>query len=129
MQKITLMGFMGKDVEQKFTKNGVTLHTFSFAVNTIKDKPPTWYSMVIWPKRLEQFEKMIPYLKKGKMLIIGGDLHPPEIYVGNDGQSRLSLRVEPYFINFVSTGKDNEKSNQTNSTNQNVAYSSDDVPF
>lgn len=101
MQKITLLGFLGKDPQEKFTQKGVKLVTFSLAVSPRK-KETVWYTCDLWGKRIEIFAKMLPYLKKGTKVLLCGDFHTPSFYTTRDGSQVISLVVEPNFIHFCS---------------------------
>ena len=105
MQKITLLGNIGKDPEERVTPNGIKLITFSLAVSPRKDQT-VWYDINIWEKRILMFDKILPYLKKGSRILIAGDFHTPEIYNDKMGNSKLSMKVDPYLIHFAGSPKE-----------------------
>ena len=100
MQKITLIGNMGKDPEERFTQHGVGVISFSVAVNWGKEKT-VWYDIAIWENKKKLFERILPHLGKGSRICIIGTLHPPEIYSPEQGFPRVRLRIDPDSINFV----------------------------
>jgi len=113
MQKITLLGNLGKDPEEKFTSNGAKLITFSLAV-TVKKGVTVWYDCNIWDKRLPMFEGILPYLKKGSRILLAGDFHVPETYQDKQGNAKLKFKVEPYLIHFA--GSPSEEKPQVSKT-------------
>lgn len=108
MQKLTILGNMGKDPEKRSTQTGVQVVSFSLAVNIKKDLT-VWYEVTIWEHKIPIFERILPHLKKGTRLIIGGSLMPVEMYRANDGNMRTKLRIEPDYIQFAGGGKDEKK--------------------
>ena len=108
MQKITLIGHLGKDVEERVTAKGMKLTTFSLAVTLTKDKT-VWYDCLIWPDRLEGFKGILPYLKKGSKVCVMGDLDVPSTYQGRDGETKVNMRMQPYSISFVGVKEKKEE--------------------
>lgn len=104
MQKITLLGSIGRDLEERTTKTGIKLVSFSLAVNPKKDQV-VWYQCKIWENKMVLFKHLMPYLKKGSRVLVCGDLKTPETYEGKDGSIKIRLEVEPNFINFVGAPK------------------------
>lgn len=100
MQKITLIGNLGKNPEERLTSNGVGVISFSLAVNWGKEKV-VWYDIAIWENKKKLFERILPHLNTGSRVCIMGTLHPPEIYSPEQGFPRVKLRVDPDSISFV----------------------------
>lgn len=107
MQKITILGHMGKDPEQRSTKNGVNLLTFSVAVKYNKNNT-IWYDVVIWEKKRPIFSSILPHLSKGSKVIIGGTLLPVNLYSSKTGETRAQLSVDPDYITFGPSAKKEE---------------------
>lgn len=100
MQKITLLGNLGRDPERRSTKTGIEIVSFSLAVSIKKDET-IWYDCQIWDKKIVFFENVLTYLKKGTRILLGGSLRKQEIYEGKDGSSKLRLACDVDYINFV----------------------------
>lgn len=105
MQKITLLGNLGRDPEERFTKNGHKVISWSLAVSPRKNQT-VWYECQIWAKKIEMFEKILPYLKKGSRILVCGEFKTPETYQGKDGQTKIRLQLEPDFIQFVGSAQE-----------------------
>jgi len=106
MQKVTLVGNLGKDPEERSTASGKDLITFSLAVKSGKEET-VWYDCVIWEKRKPMFQGLIPHLKKGSRVIIGADLKTPVIYESQNGPM-IKMSCEPFYINFVGSPEKKE---------------------
>ena len=78
VNKVVLIGNLGKDPELKYTSNGTAVCTFSLATTeSFKDKngnrqeKTEWHNIKIWRK---QAEFAAEYLKKGKQIFLEGKL-------------------------------------------------------
>src|SRR6476646_9863750 len=77
VNKVILLGHLGKDAETKFTPNGVAKSTFSVATDRRwKDKTAgewkeetDWHTVVLW-----RSENLANYLTKGKQVYVEGRL-------------------------------------------------------
>ena len=110
MQKITLLGNLGKDPEERTTKTGIKIVSFSLAVSPRKDQT-VWYECQIWGNKITVFENMMPYLKKGSRVLVGGNFKTPETYQGKDGSTKIRLQLEPDYIQFVGVPKEVKQEN------------------
>lgn len=112
MQKVTLIGHLGKDVEERLIGNGIKLTTFSLAVSLSKDKT-VWYECLIWPDRMPLFKGILSYLKKGSKVVVMGDLDMPTIYQARNGDGKVNMRVQPFSISFVGVKEKKEEARQS----------------
>lgn len=132
MQKLTILGNMGKDPEERTTQTGVRVISFSLAVNIKKDTT-VWYEVTIWEHKIPIFERILPHLKKGTRLIIGGTLMPVEMYKAQNGDMRTKLRIEPDYLQFAGGGRDEKKEESRsvfdNPPPQDEGIEDDDLPF
>ena len=77
MNRITILGFVGKDSELKYTKGGTAVLNFSMAVERSyqKDKDnkvSDWFNVVIFAKFAEV---MADHIKKGTKVLVSGEMH------------------------------------------------------
>lgn len=100
MQQLTVYGNLGKDPEEKSTKNGKKFTVFSLAV-PVSSKNTMWYDVFIWDDKKENFKNLLPYLKKGSAVVIVGALKTPTIYTPPQGEPQVKLKIEPYNISFT----------------------------
>ncbi len=103
MNQIMIAGRLGNDPEVRYTSSGMKVITFRVATNSRRSgKDDTiWYRVTIWG---EQFDKMLPYIKKGSALIITGELGKPEIYNDREGKPQVSLNVTAFHMTFSPFG-------------------------
>jgi single-strand DNA-binding protein len=78
MNKVVLIGHVGKEVDVKHLDSGRTVATFSLATTKRyknasgeRKTDTTWHNIVIWGKLAEVAEK---WVKKGQMLMIEGSI-------------------------------------------------------
>lgn len=117
---IQIAGHIGKDPEVRFTPDGRKVTTFSVATNKkVKGQDVTvWYRVTVWDN---QFEKMMPYLKKGSAVIVLGD---PEsrIYTDKEGRPQISNEVTARHLSFSPFGKSNNENSSSNSNATTSPY-------
>jgi single-strand DNA-binding protein len=78
VNKVILVGRLGKDAESKFTPSGTSVATFSIATSWRQKDQQTgewkentdWHNIVFW-----RSENVAPYLTKGTQVYIEGRLH------------------------------------------------------
>lgn len=103
VNKVTLVGYLGKDPELKYTPGGAAVATFSIATNeSYKDKEGNqkehteWHRLVAWNKTAEIVAE---YLKKGSLIYIEGKLQTRSWE--KDGQKHYMTEVVVRDIQFL----------------------------
>jgi len=96
MNKITLIGNLGKDPEMNYTPSGVAVTKFSLAVNRVtksstgeKEKETDWFNIVAWRQLAEICNN---YLHKGDKVYIDGRLQQRK-YTDKNGVERTAIDV------------------------------------
>ena len=91
MNNFSFTGNIGNNAEQRYTQGGDSIVTFNVAVKAgFGDKAvTTWVKCNLWGKR---GESVIPYLNKGQLVGISGELANRK-WQDKDGQDRYSLEV------------------------------------
>lgn len=96
LNKVLLIGNLGRDPEMKYTQQGTPVTTFTMAVNRVWKTPDgqqkdetEWFRIVAWQKLAEQCNE---YLRKGSKVFIEGRLQTRE-WQGTDGQTRQTVEV------------------------------------
>ena len=95
VNKVILLGNLGKDAETKFTPSGVARSTFSIATSRRwKDQQSgewkeetDWHNIVLW-----RAENLANYLQKGKQVYVEGRLQTRN-YEDQNGQKRYVTEV------------------------------------
>ncbi|NBU62594.1 MAG: single-stranded DNA-binding protein [Chlamydiae bacterium] len=132
MNFVLLAGRLGSDPETRFTPSGQKVTNFRFACSSKKGgKDETiWYRVTVWG---DQYDKMLPYMKKGTALMIQGELHKPQIYTDKESKPQTSLEITASSISFSPFGK-SDASSSAGSSNKTAApsasgYESNDFDF
>ncbi len=96
MNKIILVGRLGRDPEMSYTPNGLAVTKFSLAVNRIsksqsgeRQEDTDWYNITAWGKQAETCNTV---LKKGQKLYVDGRFAPRK-YTDRSGAERISFDV------------------------------------
>jgi single-strand DNA-binding protein len=104
MNHTMIGGHLGADPEVRFTSSGqkvTTLRVAARARRSGKDET-IWWRVTIWG---EQFDKMIPYFKKGSSIFVMGELNKPEIFTDRDGKPQVSMSLTAYNLSFSPFGR------------------------
>lgn len=144
MNHLTLAGHLGADPEVRFTSSGQKVTTLRVATRTRKGgKDDTiWWRVTVWG---EQFDKMIPYLKKGSPIVAFGELDKPEIFTNREGKPQISMSMTAFNLSFSPFGRSSEGSSSSNMSGESkesepsyagtaeagkgMSFSDDEVPF
>jgi len=97
INKVILIGNLGRDPEMRYTPNGIAVCSFSIATSeTYKDKnsgeritQTEWHNIVLWRGLAETSEK---FLRKGSKVFIEGKLKTRK-WDDNQGITRYSTEV------------------------------------
>ena len=102
MQKLFIIGSLGRDPELRSTPNGIPVCTFSVGVTRRKSnetEPQTdWFKVTAWRQLGENCNR---YLAKGKKVFVSG---PVQVitYTAKDGSTKASLEVTAEDVEFLS---------------------------
>lgn len=104
MNQITIAGHLGADPEVRFTSSGQKVTTLRVAARARRGgKDETiWWRVTVWG---EQFDKIIPYFKKGSPIIVVGELSKPEIFTDREGRPQVSMNITALNIMFSPFGR------------------------
>ena len=96
MNKIMLIGNLGRDPEMNYTPGGTAITKFSLAVNRTtksatgeREVETEWFNIVAWRQLAETCNH---YLKKGQKVFIEGRLTQRK-YTDKNGVERLAIEV------------------------------------
>jgi single-strand DNA-binding protein len=142
INKVILVGNLGKDPEVRYLEGGTAVANFSVATSeTFKDRnsgerktSTEWHNVVVWRGLAEISEK---YLKKGMQVYIEGKLRTRQ-WQDKDGVTRYTTEVVADNLQMLGRKDDNTSSTpaeqssnpQTSSpTIDDAANEVDDLPF
>ena len=96
VNKVILVGNLGRDAELKFTPGGFPISSFSLATtDRRKDKDGNWQEKTEWHRiKLlgKQAESLQDYLKKGKQIYVEGRLETRS-WDDKDGQKKYMTEI------------------------------------
>ena len=134
MNKVILVGTLGRDPELRYTSNGTAVTTFSVATNEFYkgEKKTEWHRCVAWAKTAEACANN---LQKGSRVCVDGNLQTRE-FEGSDGIKRKVTEIVARNVEFLSkfgnSKKDETKRDSSGSDWGNVppdTPSDGDIPF
>ena len=141
MNKVILMGNLGKAPETRTLESGVVMCRFPIATSeTYKNRKSgektshtEWHNIVVRNKAAEICNK---YLKKGDKVYVEGKLKTRK-WQGEDGIQRYSTEVHVNEFNFLNNKSDadapmspiNSENSQTQTTSDDTQNQVDDLPF
>lgn len=140
VNKVILVGNLGKDAETKFTPSGVAKTTFTIATSRSWKKgdewqeETQWHNVVLWRN-----ENLSTHLLKGKQVYVDGRIETRS-YDGKDGQKRYITEIVADTVILCGGGTGGERApspapaKRTSPTPAPAAdgfdnFSDDDVPF
>ena len=97
VNKVILVGNLGRDAETKFTGNGFAVSRFSLATTDRRKDSKTgeWVDKTEWHRIVllgKQAESLQDYLKKGKQIYVEGRLETRS-WDDKDGQKKYSTEI------------------------------------
>lgn len=126
VNKVILVGRLGKDPEVRFTNGGKAVANFSLATDESykdnsgeKQKKTEWHNIVAWGNSVENFVQ--PYLHKGDLVYIEGKLQTRS-WEDKEGQKRYTTEINTQDIKKLSRDDDSKpESNRSASRNTRPA--------
>lgn len=110
VNKVILVGNVGRNAECRFTPQGTPVASFSVATTENwtdksgeKKEQTEWHRIVLWGKTAETLS---PYLVKGKQVYIEGQLQTKQFE--KDGQKHYSTEIKAAQIVLLGSGKREE---------------------
>jgi len=133
VNKVILLGNLGKDAEVKYSASGTAVCRFSLATNeTFKNKAgdvekrTEWHSVVAFGRLAEVCGE---YLSKGKLCYIEGSIRSGN-WEDRDGNKRTSYDIVARYMQMLSpSGNGNGAKPKGNDTSQPSQPSEEDNPF
>jgi len=102
--KITIVGYLGRDPELRYTPQGTALCKMSIATTEKRknvtgetEEITTWFRVTAWGRQAELANE---YLTKGRQVYVEGRLRLEE-YTDREGQKRFSAEVSATEIQFL----------------------------
>lgn len=138
MNKVILIGRLTQDPELRYTPNGVSVATFTLAVdrqfsNKQGERETDFINIVVWQKLAENCAK---HLGKGRMVAVDGRLQIRS-YDDNQGVRRKAAEVVANDVRFLDWPKDAQGSAAGGSNRvtegetfaSEISFKEEEIPF
>ena len=138
MNKIIVIGHLGRDPELRYTPSGNPVTNFSIAstrrytTNGERREETEWFNCSAWNRLAEVANQ---YLQKGQQIYIEGRLHGRE-YTTQSGEKRFSMDINITELQMLGQNRSNQEQNGEASQHQPGApeaqedpFSDEDLPF
>ena len=96
VNKVILVGNLGRDAELRYTPGGAAVATLNMATTEVwndksgqRQEKTEWHRVVLWGKTAESLNE---YLTKGKQIYVEGRLQTDE-YTDKEGVKRKSTKI------------------------------------
>ena len=132
MNKVILIGNLGKTPELRYSQSGLSICDFSIATNEGKDKVE-WHRCVAFKEVADNIAK---YCDKGSKVAVDGKLNT-NVWNDKEGVTHYQVEIIVNFVEFLTpkTGNNNQSEQpkvqaKKNKTDNGVReYVDEDVPF
>lgn len=147
VNKVILIGNLGRDPEVRYTQGGSAVANFTMAT-TEQWKDATsgerkerteWHKIVVWGRQAEIAGE---YLRKGRQVYVEGGLQTRE-WTDRDGNKRYTTEIKAQRFNMLGSRNDADSQRQPEPQNApseptpapqvaepvSASYEEDDVPF
>ena len=138
VNKVILVGNLGRDAEVKVTASGQSVASFSIATTETwtkdgeKKEKTEWHRIVLWGRQADTLQ---PYLTKGKQIYVEGRLETRNWE--KDGQKHYTTEVKADRIVLLGGGRGGERSERSDRGDSGYAdplanaapITDDDIPF
>ncbi len=128
--KITIVGYLGRDPELRYTPQGTALCKISIATTEKRknvtgemEEHTTWFRVTAWGRQAELANE---YLTKGRQVYVEGRLRLEE-YTDREGQKRISAEVSAtdiQFLGYRNDGPNSKALETTESVDQSSGFAS-----
>jgi single-strand DNA-binding protein len=132
LNRVMLIGNLGRDPEIRYTKEGVPVATFTIATNEYyRDRSgekvvrTEWHRIVVWRKLAEWAGQ---YLSKGKQVYVEGKIRTRE-YDDKNGIKRRVTEIVALRIQLLGVPPSTDTISEETEEPPPEAIDSEDVPF
>jgi single-strand DNA-binding protein len=136
--KITIVGYLGRDPEMRYTADGTPVTNFSVATSRKWNRPDgtqvdetVWFRVSAWRRLAETCNQ---YLQKGRLVLVEGRLQAdergnPRTFTRNDGTPGASFEVTALTVKFLGGRDQAPPSDMPGLPDEPPAEAEDEIPF
>ena len=107
VNKVIIIGNLGRDPELRYTQGGTPVCTLSVATTRVyrnkseeRVEETEWHRITVWSKQAESCNQ---YLSKGRMVMVTAKRIAAEAYIDKEGKPRAALKVTAGAVKFLDT--------------------------
>lgn len=131
INKVILIGYIGKDPDVKHTSGGLTITNVSLATSSSRKDKNTgenvteteWHNITFFGK---QADFVAEYLQKGALVYVEGKLNTQKYQDKNTGQDRYSTKILAEKVQSLSQKPKDESAKPVT---KDSTFIDDDIPF
>jgi single-strand DNA-binding protein len=128
VNKVILVGNLGRDVELRYTPGGAAVATISLATTEVwndkngqRQERTEWHRIILWGKQAESLQE---YLKKGKQIYVEGRLQTRQ-WDDKDGNKRYTTEVKADRLTLLGGGPGRSNAGDGRSSSQPESVAGD----
>ena len=132
VNKVILVGNLGRDAEVRVTAGGTSVATLNLATTEVwndkqgqKQEKTEWHRIVLWGKQAESLQE---YLVKGKQIYVEGRLQTRQ-WDDKDGNKRYTTEIKADRITLLGGGGGGGRSGGVDRGSTHPAGVSDEPPM
>jgi single-strand DNA-binding protein len=131
VNKVILVGNLGRDAELRYTPGGAAVATLNLATTEVwndkggqRQEKTEWHRIVLWGKQAESLQE---YLTKGKQIYVEGRLQTRQ-WDDKDGNKKYTTEIKADRITLLGGGGGGARGASTERSNAPVAHGGGDEP-
>ena len=131
VNKVILVGNLGRDAELRYTPGGAAVATLNLATTEVwndksgqRQEKTEWHRIVLWGKQAESLQE---YLTKGKQIYVEGRLQTRQ-WDDKDGNKRYTTEIKADRITLLGGGSGAGRAASIDRGGATVAHSGGDEP-
>jgi len=132
MNKVILLGNLGRDPELRYIDNGQAVAKFPMATLEVwfdtegkRQERTEWHNIVAWGKRAEACGK---YLTKGSKVLIEGSIHSRS-YDDKQGVKKYITEITARSVTFLGGKQESNKEEDSRGSDPEYRAPGNDIPF
>jgi single-strand DNA-binding protein len=113
LNKVMLIGRLGKDPELKYTQSGIPYANFTLATSDVwvdkagqRQEETEWHNIIAWNKQAENIAK---YLSKGKQVYVEGKITTDSWEDKESGKKCYATKIQAALVQFLDSSTSNNQ--------------------
>ena len=131
VNKVILVGNLGRDAELRYTPGGAAVATLNLATTEVwndkggqRQEKTEWHRIVLWGKQAESLQE---YLTKGKQIYVEGKLQTRQ-WDDKDGNKRYTTEIKADRITLLGGGGGGSRGASMERGGSSVSHGGGDEP-